>query len=464
MVHMQTAILLANIGNSDLGKNRKAFLSNKDPSFQGNFYEESKKLLESGNFHDLELLLLDPTITKISESYNLKEIILFGTEQDNYKDQDTKYAALIVKEIISRRYDFPKDRIKVVLISKNPVEYEKILRVYSEEIGKIPQDFDQIFVSTTGGTPQQSLSLALQASQKYSEKVKMIYKPRTSEEAIISEVVFKEKKEVAKIGTVQIDFELSTDSFPPEITNKEKTKEKIFKALDIAYQNKVNVICLPELCMHEEWLSDIESRYPLMTVVAGSYYDNRKRNVCKIVTNSCRNILPPQFKIIPSDFENQVCGEGEGMVSGEVPNIYEETPYGIFSVLICRDFGNFCFNLEKEVDLIFVPSYNPANQRFHTKANQRVEDNPSYIIISNAAKFGGTSIFGRMRNTFYPELVNKGCKQKGDTTFKLCEFKEGEEGIIFADFNLKHKWFMVPAPLDPKKDIKPVENIVKIPF
>ena len=203
---MQTAILLANIGNSDLGKNRKAFLSNKDPSFQGNFYEESKKLLESGNFHDLELLLLDPTITKISESYNLKEIILFGTEQDNYKDQDTKYAALIVKEIISRRYDFPKDRIKVVLISKNPVEYEKILRVYSEEIGKIPQDFDQIFVSTTGGTPQQSLSLALQASQKYSEKVKMIYKPRTSEEAIISEVVFKEKKEVAKIGTVQIDF------------------------------------------------------------------------------------------------------------------------------------------------------------------------------------------------------------------------------------------------------------------
>lgn len=98
------------------------------------------------------------------------------------------------------------------------------------------------------------------------------------------------------------------------------------------------------------------------------------------------------------------------------------------------------------------------------KAHQHIEDNPSYILISNAAKFGGTSIFGRMRDSFYQGLVNKGCKEINDDTFKLCELKEGEEGLIFADFNLKHKWFMVPTPLDSKKDIKPVDNINKFLF
>ena len=234
---MKTAILLANIGNSDLGKNGEVTLS-YGTSFEGSFYEKSKKLLDSENFYDFELLLLDPVIKKISESYNIGEIILFATDQDDYKDQDTKYVAYIIKKIINTRYHFPDDKIKVVLISKNPTEYEKILRIYQEKVEEISQYYDQVFISTTGGTPQQNLSLALQAFRRYGEKVKMIYKPKTSIEALISEIVFEEKKEIARLGTVQIDFQLSVNSFPPKIIDKEKTKAKIFKALDLAYQKK----------------------------------------------------------------------------------------------------------------------------------------------------------------------------------------------------------------------------------
>jgi hypothetical protein len=45
--------------------------------------------------------------------------------------------------------------------------------------------------------------------------------------------------------------------------------------------------------------------------------------------------------------------------------------------------------------------------------------------------------------------------------YKLCELKEGEEGLIIADFNLVHKSIQVPTPANPAEDIRPVPYIKK---
>ena len=221
---MKTAILLANIGNSDLGKGEDSIFSPKNTSFTGNVYEESKKRWELGDYKDLDLPILEPTIKKIRESFEIQEIILFGTEQPTYNKQDTIYIAFIAKKIICARYNFDEEKVKVSTIFKNPTDYKKLLRFYQQEAGKIRDTVDQIFVSTTGGTPQTNLSLMFQMYRKLGERVKMVYKPRSEKEAIIYEFNFEEKKDTVKIGTVQIAFELS-ESFPPEIKDKEATRE-----------------------------------------------------------------------------------------------------------------------------------------------------------------------------------------------------------------------------------------------
>ena len=454
---MKKAILLANIGNSDLGIGEDSIFSPKSASFTGNVYEDSKKRWELGDYKDLDLPILEPTIKKIKESFEIQEITLFGTEQFPINKQDTIFIALIAKKIICERYNFDEDRVTVSTIFKNPTDYKKLLRFYQRKAGKIQDTVDQIFVSTTGGTPQTNLSLMLQISRRFGEKVKMVYKPRSEKEAIIYDFNFDEKKDTVKIGTVQIAFELS-DSFPPEIKNKKATREKIFKLLDIASKENVNIVCLPELCICEDWLSEIEKHYPDMIVIAGSYYDEQGHNVCRVIMDSDRDLLPAQFKRTPSDFEDcSICGLG--MVPGEKINIYYETPFGKFSVLICRDFSNFHDSLRKKADILFVPSYNSATSRFHQDADSHVRNSLGYVVIANVASEGGTAIFGQMDSKHFHKLVKVGYKQENDQSFKLCELRKDEEGIIMAKFNLSHKYFPKISPIDPSEKPNPVEEV-----
>lgn len=446
---MKTAILLANIGNSDLGIGEDSIFSPKNSSFTVNVYEESKKRWELGDYKDLDLPILEPTIRKIKESFDLQEIFLFGTEQTTYNKQDTIYVALIAKKIICERYNFDEEKVKVSTIFKDPTDYEKLLKFYKQKAGKVRDTVDQIFVSTTGGTPQSNLVLILHMGNKFGERMRMVYKPRSGKEAVIYDFDFKEKKDTVKVGTVQIAFELS-ESFPLEIKNKEATKEKIFKALDIANKENVNIICLPELCICEDWLSEIEKRYPDMIVIAGSYYDEQGHNVCRVIMDSDRDLLPAQFKMTPSDFEDcRICGLG--MVPGEKINTYDETPFGKFSVLICRDFGNFHDSFRKKADILFVPSYNSATSRFHQEADSHVKNSLGYVVIANVASEGGTSIFGQMDSKHFHKLVKKGYKQENDQSLKLCELRKNEEGIIIAKFNLSHKYFPKISPIDPDR-------------
>lgn len=266
-------------------------------------------------------------------------------------------------------------------------------------------------------------------------------------------------KDIVRIATVQLNFTL-TSSFPPEILDKNGVFIKINRALEIAKENKIDIICFPELSFCQEWLPQIKDKYSDITIIAGSYYSKTNNNVCQILINSNKN-PSPQLKIKPSIFEH---GEYiQKMVPGDLINIYT-SQYGKFAVLICRDFPVYVPYLRGRTDIIFVPSYNRDINRFYSAAHTHVENSPSYILISNCSQYGGTAIFGIMHYASFDELVTIGYRRKNDNTYNLCEISKGEEGLIFADFNIVHKSIQTPAVSDPEYEVKPVKKITRIPL
>jgi predicted amidohydrolase len=276
--------------------------------------------------------------------------------------------------------------------------------------------------------------------------------------------VSKREKNVIRIATVQIDYELSS-SFPFEIKNKNETYSKIHLALEKAKEKNCDIICFPELSFCEEWLPEIKDKYSSMIIIAGSHYNNNKNNICQIFFGP-DNFISSQLKIKPSASEEEIYAKR--MVPGESVNIYE-SKFGTFAVLICRDFPHYVRYLRNKVDIIFVPSSNKELENFYSAAQDHVIHSPSYVIISNSSQYGGTSLFGIEDRRIFDQLVEAGYKSKNDNTYNLCEFKKEKEdiiieGMIIADLNLAHKTLQKPTPVNPQDEIKPVKIIDMIYF
>ncbi len=271
------------------------------------------------------------------------------------------------------------------------------------------------------------------------------------------------QQEIVRLAVVQICFEL-TESFPFGVKNKGEVKAKIFSALKIAREDGANIVCLPELCLCEEWINEIKEEYLDMIVIGGSFYKDNK-NICPVITKSNIEVeIPPQPKMTPSAPEYFGI-MGPRMTPGEAIYKYE-TQFGRFVILICRDFDNLIhyFRNTTEIDIIFCPAFNPKKDRFHREADIHIEKTPSYVLIANTGVYGGTSIFGLLNKNYFSTLVDGGCKDAEDLTNKLCEVKEGREEVILADFNLIYKSTQVPTPSDPNEEIRSIENIKKIPI
>ena len=179
---MPTALLIANIGNSDIGKDKNPIFSPRNGHIT--IYDESRELWESKEFGSTELLLLDPVLRKIREIFDIGQVYLFYTEQSPPHRQDTKFIAHIVKSILCSRYDFDGTSINLYAISKNPADYDEMLKLYRAEVDNIPESADRVFVSLAGGTPQQNFSAMLESVARFGAKATMIYTPRGSEDAV----------------------------------------------------------------------------------------------------------------------------------------------------------------------------------------------------------------------------------------------------------------------------------------
>jgi len=269
------------------------------------------------------------------------------------------------------------------------------------------------------------------------------------------------QQEIVRVAVVQFCFEL-TESFPFSIKNKDEVKTKFSSALDIAKEESANIVCFPELCLREEWISAIKEKYPDMIVIGGSFYKDNK-NICPVIMKSDLEI-PCQPKITPSASESSEI-MGTRMIPGDTIYRYE-TQFGRFVILICRDFDNLVhyFRDMTNIDMIFCPCFNSASGRFQKEADVHVEKSPSYALIANTGLYGGTSIFGRLNRSYFGALVDGGCKDAEDLSYKLCEVKKGREEMIIADFNLIHKSVQVPTYSDPNEEKRSVENIQKIPI
>ena len=203
-----------------------------------------------------------------------------------------------------------------------------------------------------------------------------------------------------------------------------------------------------------------------MIIIGGSFYKANK-NICPVILESDVEI-PYQPKITPSDSEMGGTTRLR-MIPGDRIHIYE-TQFGRFVVLICRDFYNLEDQFRKtKIDMIFCPSYNSADESFQNEAHAHVEKVPSYILIANTGKYGGTSIFGQLHKKHLDSLVDDGCKDAKEVeskklTYKLCEVKKGQEEVIIADFNLVYKSIQTPTPADPEEEIRSVRYPKKIPI
>jgi predicted amidohydrolase len=247
------------------------------------------------------------------------------------------------------------------------------------------------------------------------------------------------EQEIVRIAVAQISFDL-TESFPFVIKNKDVVKTKVFSALEIAKKDGANIVCLPELCLCEDWIGEIKEQCPDMIVIGGSFYKDNQ-NTCPVIMKSDA-VIPRQPKITPAATEYDM---------------------GKFVILICTDFDDLAhYFREADIDMIFCPAFNSANERFQNEAHSHVERTPSYILIANTGLHGGTSIFGQLDNKYFGELADRGCRERKDPTYKLCEVKEGCEEVILADFNLIHKSVQKPTPSNRSKVIKSVDHIRKI--
>ena len=268
------------------------------------------------------------------------------------------------------------------------------------------------------------------------------------------------RKNIIRVAVVQFCFEL-TKLFPPTVMDRNDVKKKIFLALDLAKKNGTNIVCLPELCLCEEWILEIKKNYEDMIIIGGGFYKDNK-NVCPIIIKSDKDI-PWQCKIMPSAPEDAEKWKN-GMVPGDEIRKYE-TQFGKFVVLICRDFEEFAHYFRKnDIDFIFCPAYNDSNKRFHDEANNHVTKTPSYILMANTGKYGGTSIFGQLNKNYFSRLIGEGCKKEIDLDYKLCEVREKKEEIIIADFDLNNKSVHVPTPSDSSKEKIGVTKIRKLSF
>lgn len=266
------------------------------------------------------------------------------------------------------------------------------------------------------------------------------------------------RKDCLRVCLVQLDF-LLTEKFPYQLKIKEKVKEKILKALEVAKKEEVNIISFPELSFTKEFVGEVK-KYKGMIIIGGSFY-NDNFNICPVIISGEECLV---YKVHPSPhFESEIA-TGKGMRSGKNIKIFETEDGKLkFGVLICLDYLEESYQLyryqnkgNKGVNLIFNPSFNPDPERFQRLANSDCENYYVDIIQTNVKKYGGTCIIGVEHKDIISRLINEGYRQDDDITYKLCE--ANDEMMIIADLNLKR--VEVPTPLGAGPRIKIVRRYI----
>lgn len=299
-------------------------------------------------------------------------------------------------------------------------------------------------------------------SQGISDRVpkELFVSPRAGVEEVEvkSRNIEKTADEWVRVCLVQLDFSLELLAPPQGFgyvlrkDGKELVKQKIFSALNIAQNQKVNIVCFPELSLAPEWVEELKKEFKDMVVIGGSYYKDRF-NICPVI------ILGTEYrirKINPSPHIEEEVEPGRGMKKGKEILVFQ-TRFGRFVVLICIDYMSEVHRIlynpdeqKKNVDFIINPSCNRDVANYQQKANQDCQaDNYPYVLQANVLtmerrKCGGTCIIGTDHDSALSRYEAEGYRPKNDTVrYKLLQAKG--EMMLIADLDLKRKGVQVPA-------------------
>lgn len=257
------------------------------------------------------------------------------------------------------------------------------------------------------------------------------------------------KKEWIRVCLVQLDFSVASlsNEFGYILQEEDCIKKKVFDALKIASENKVDIICFPELSIVEDWIEKAKKQYQNMIIVFGTYYLD-SYNTCPIIVDGQDYYIQ---KINPSPhFEGEV-RSGKYMKKGKRILVFQ-TKYCKFAVLICIDYLREAYRIlhhqdEKinGVDFIIVPEYNKDTKIFQEQGNvdcQGQDGNYPYILQNNALnvldeKAGKTCVIGMEHKSALKRYITEGLKPKDDIEYKLIETKE--ENLTIIDLDIKRK-------------------------
>jgi len=319
------------------------------------------------------------------------------------------------------------------------VNFIQRLNKYSEfvEISKIPNDVENGLLRLLNALLALDGMLTKEIKDKikgepYPSKLTDIKKPPEIKYITIPDFA----KDRLRVCIVQLDFSLP-EKFPFQLENKEVVKEKILKALKVAQENKVDIICFPELSFAQDFVNEIK-KYNDIIIIGGSYYQDNF-NICPVIINGEVHLV---CKICPSYFEGDV-EPGKGMKSGNDIKIFRTNDNKFkFVVLVCLDYLNNKHLLYQHqsngegVNFIFNPSFNKDTERFQKTADTDCVNYNVDLIQTNVKEYGGTCIIGVEDKEFIKvRLINGGYRKDDGITYKLCE-ADGEM-IIIADLSLK---------------------------
>ena len=252
------------------------------------------------------------------------------------------------------------------------------------------------------------------------------------------------KKDWVRVCLVQLDFSL-TRKFPYTLTEevKEKIRDKVFEALEIAQKEKVDIICLPELSFDKEWTTKIKDRFKEGIIICGSFYDNNNCNCCQIIIDGKDY---PYKKCHASIMEEK---DGEGMEPGNRLFVFQ-TKSGKISVLTCVDFDYELTNIISNYDLDFIINHRFDIDREHTfqeKANIIIDRPdgsryPAFILQVNPKKTewgkykggGGTIIIGWEHTHRITKYIADGLRPNDEIKYKIYEAKD--EMMLIAELKI----------------------------
>lgn len=359
-----------------------------------------------------------------------------------------------LKQLAHARSIFEKWQLHTLVIATNSLDnFIRSLRKY-DSLQQIPKEVEEVLLKLLGAWSVLDGKLTDEISAKYRGEPFGVERGMAREvPAIVHRHIADTEKDWVRFCLVQLDFSIvpkpPAEEYGFALKEEHKVKTKVFKALNLAKQNEVDLICYPELSFAKEWVKEIENQYKQMIIVGGSYYDDGY-NLCPIIIDGgC--VDPPYKKHQPSPFEDPQT-TGRGMRSGNVLYILQ-TKLGRFSVLTCIDYTAQSYRLcrydNKGLDFIINPCYDPNIHRFQHRCNSDCEDYDINVIQVNRApqggKYGGSCIIGKEHDIFLDKLTNEGFKPEDDIKYKLFEL-EGE-AMVIVDLDIRMKAPPVTLPL-----------------